>query len=224
MTLINCPHLLQHNLSSHHITQTLRECVSLSHPGPHVIILIFKHDDECSREDQEHVEIILNSFSDSVYEHILVLTTHHSPHTHVNDNIQEIIDKCLDRHYRLEKNSSPGDLKETLEHFVQSNGDCFLVCADSQSFTMTKQTVESESAVDASVSDFLTFSTESQRLIGLCGGRYRVLGLKEDEESKQIPDLLEYIENMKTEPYSLQMFVRAQEMRVRRETEQKYEE
>ncbi|KAL1279084.1 hypothetical protein QQF64_025757 [Cirrhinus molitorella] len=58
----------------------------------------------------------------------------------------------------------------------------------------------------------------------LCGGRYRVMGLNEPEKSRQIPDLLEYIENMKTEPYSLQMYVKAQENRVRHETQQIYEE
>ncbi|KAL1246485.1 hypothetical protein QQF64_034619, partial [Cirrhinus molitorella] len=58
----------------------------------------------------------------------------------------------------------------------------------------------------------------------LCGGQYRVMGLNEPEKSRQIPDLLEYIENLKTEPYSLQMYVKAQENRVRHDTQQKYEE
>ncbi|KAA0706359.1 hypothetical protein E1301_Tti020418 [Triplophysa tibetana] len=80
----------------------------------------------------------------------------------------------------------------------------------------------SDVTVDRNVTDFVKSDDKSHRLIRLGGGRYRVIGLK--EKSKQIPDLLEYIENMKTEPYSLQMFVRAQEMRVRRETEENYEE
>ncbi|KAA0706245.1 GTPase IMAP family member 4 [Triplophysa tibetana] len=78
--------------------------------------------------------------------------------------------------------------------------------------------------VERNVTDFVESYAESQRLICLCGGRYRVMGLKENEKSKQISDLLEYIENVKTEPYSLQMYVRAQEMRVRKETEKKYED
>ncbi|XP_050962702.1 GTPase IMAP family member 8-like, partial [Labeo rohita] len=60
--------------------------------------------------------------------------------------------------------------------------------------------------------------------LSLCGGRYRLMGLNEPEKSRQIPDLLEDVENMKTEPYSLQMYVKAQENRIRYETEQKYEE
>ncbi|KAK9978627.1 hypothetical protein ABG768_020371 [Culter alburnus] len=49
--VINSPQLLQTNISDHQITQTVRECVYLSDPGPHVIVLLLKHD-QCSAEDQ----------------------------------------------------------------------------------------------------------------------------------------------------------------------------
>ncbi|XP_073721153.1 interferon-induced very large GTPase 1-like [Misgurnus anguillicaudatus] len=147
MMIINCPHLLQLNLSYRQIIQTVRGCVDLSHPGPHVILIIFKHDD-CSREDQERLEMILNSFSDDVYEHTLVLTTHDShteEQTEVNDNIQKIIKKCFSRHYRLEGNSTSDDLKETFKVIVQSNDGHYLIrdkYEDAQSFTMNQQTDE----------------------------------------------------------------------------------
>ncbi|XP_073713924.1 GTPase IMAP family member 8-like [Misgurnus anguillicaudatus] len=351
MMIINCPHLLQLNLSYHQIIQTVRECVDLSHPGPHLILLIFKPD-ECSREDQERVEMILNYFSDSVYQHTLVLTTHDShsdQKTEVNDIIKEIIKKCFNRHYRLEGNSSPDDLKETFRDIVKSNDGCYLICEvyeDAQSSSIKQQTDErvsvdvklnlvlcgsdrrlkssisklmmkessrrsvmrsdfmrremevcgrlinlmelpalsrlsedevmcqtlsclslcdpgvhvfliivpcgpltdgdkeemqaiqrlfdsgenfvviftSEFTVDRIVTDTQTFSTETQSLISLCGGKHKVLELKEDEKSRQIPDLLDYIEYIKSEPYSLQMYVRAQEKRGRHETEEKYKE
>ncbi len=82
----------------------------------------------------------------------------------------------------------------------------------------------SEVPVKRPVTEFITSSPESQRLISLCGGQYRVMGLKEPANSRQIPDLLDYIESMKTEPYTLQMYVKAQENRVRHETEERYEE
>ncbi|RXN05615.1 GTPase IMAP family member 7-like isoform X1 [Labeo rohita] len=53
--IINSPQLLQTNISDHQITQTVRECVHLSDPGPHVIVLLLKHE-PCSAEDQERVE------------------------------------------------------------------------------------------------------------------------------------------------------------------------
>ncbi|XP_048035375.1 GTPase IMAP family member 8-like [Megalobrama amblycephala] len=70
------------------------------------------------------------------------------------------------------------------------------------------------------VTTFVQSSPESQRLISRCGGQYRVIGLNEPGNSRQIPELLEYIENMKIEPYSLQMYVKAQENRVRCELEE----
>ncbi|KAK7166957.1 hypothetical protein R3I94_001375 [Phoxinus phoxinus] len=79
-----------------------------------------------------------------------------------------------------------------------------------------------DGTVDRPVTDYVKFSTESQRLISLCGGQYSVMSLKQPENSRQIPELLDYIENMKTEPYSLQTYVKAQEKRVRHETEEKY--
>ncbi|XP_052444523.1 GTPase IMAP family member 8-like isoform X2 [Carassius gibelio] len=72
-----------------------------------------------------------------------------------------------------------------------------------------------ELTVKAPMTDFVKSTPECERLISLCGGQYRVMGLKEPKSSRQIPDLLDYIENMNTEPYSLQMHVKAQENRAR---------
>ncbi len=78
--------------------------------------------------------------------------------------------------------------------------------------------------VNKNVTDLVQSNPESQRLIRLCGSQYRVMGLNEPENSRPIPELLDYIDNMNTEPYSLLMYVKAQENRVRHETEEKYKE
>ncbi|XP_073721048.1 uncharacterized protein [Misgurnus anguillicaudatus] len=153
MMIINCPHLLQLNLSDHQIIQTVRECVDLSHPGPHLILIIFKHD-ECSREDQERLEMILNSFSDNVYEHTLVLTTHDTHKTEVNDNIKKIIKKCTSRHYRLKRNSTAAQLIETFRDIVKSNDDRYLICdeyEDAQRLKVKQQTDEREMRDDVRI-------------------------------------------------------------------------
>ncbi|KAG1960654.1 GTPase IMAP family member 8-like [Pimephales promelas] len=81
-----------------------------------------------------------------------------------------------------------------------------------------------ELIIDERMTDIVKSSPEFQRLIGLCGGQYKVMGLNEPANSRPIPELLDYIEDMKIEPYSLQMYVKAQENRVRHETEEKYKE
>ncbi|KAF4116707.1 hypothetical protein G5714_004196 [Onychostoma macrolepis] len=78
--------------------------------------------------------------------------------------------------------------------------------------------------VDEPVTDFVKSSTGSQKLISDCGGQYKVIGLKEPVNSRQIPELLDYIENMKTRPYSAQMYVRTRENRVRHELEEQHKE
>uniref|UniRef100_A0A8C2CJI7 GTPase IMAP family member 8-like n=1 Tax=Cyprinus carpio TaxID=7962 RepID=A0A8C2CJI7_CYPCA len=82
----------------------------------------------------------------------------------------------------------------------------------------------SEFSAEGLALDFVKSSPESQRLISRCGGQYRVMGFKEPENSRHIPELLDYIENMKTEPYSLQTYVKAQENRVRHELEEELSE
>ncbi|KAL1277283.1 hypothetical protein QQF64_023956, partial [Cirrhinus molitorella] len=135
--VINSPHLLQTNISDHKIKQTVRECVHLSDPGPHVIILLLKHK-QCSAEYQECVEKVLHSFSERVFQHTMVLTMTES--TQTNDILQKIIKKCLNRHFILQRNSSPDDLLQMFEDIMQMNDGHHLVCAEvSQHFKMATE-------------------------------------------------------------------------------------
>ncbi|XP_048045466.1 uncharacterized protein LOC125267661 isoform X2 [Megalobrama amblycephala] len=138
--VISSPQLLQTNISDHQISQTVRECVYLSDPGPHVIVLLLKHD-QCSAEDQQCVEKVLDSFSERVYQHTMVLTTQES--TETNDILQKIIQKCFNRHFSLQRSSSPDDLLQTFEEIVQKNDGRHLDCAEeSQYFSMKQQDTE----------------------------------------------------------------------------------
>uniref|UniRef100_A0A8C2GTP9 VLIG-type G domain-containing protein n=1 Tax=Cyprinus carpio TaxID=7962 RepID=A0A8C2GTP9_CYPCA len=116
--VINSPQLLQRSISDHQITQTVRECVFLSDPGPHVIVLLLRHE-PCSAEDQERVEKVLLSFSEQVYQHTMVLTTQEP--TETSDILQNIIQKCANRHFILQRSSSPDDLLQMFEDIVKMN-------------------------------------------------------------------------------------------------------
>ncbi|KAF4116451.1 GTPase IMAP family member 8-like [Onychostoma macrolepis] len=137
--IINSPQLLQTNISDHQITQTVRECVNLSDPGPHVIVLLLKHE-QCSAEDQECVKKVLLSFSEQVYQHTMVITTQEP--TETNDILQKIIQKCANRHFSLQSSSSPDDLLQMFEDIVQMNDGQHLDCEGSQHFVMTQQPTE----------------------------------------------------------------------------------
>ncbi|RXN12137.1 GTPase IMAP family member 8-like protein [Labeo rohita] len=138
--IINSPQLLQTNISDHQITQTVRECVHLSDPGPHVIVLLLKHE-PCSAEDQERVEKVLLSFSERVYQHTMVLSTREL--TETNDILQKIIQKCANRHFSLQTSSSPHDLLQMFEDIEKMNDGQHLDCAEaSQYFTVEKPDTE----------------------------------------------------------------------------------
>ncbi len=128
--IINSPQLLQRNISDHQIRQTVRECVYLSNPGPHVIVLL-QHD-QCSTEDQKRVEKLLDSFSERLFHHTMVLSTQEP--TETNDILQKIIQKCANRHFSLQRSSSPGDLLQTLEDIVKMNDGRHLVCAKASQY------------------------------------------------------------------------------------------
>ncbi|XP_026054665.1 GTPase IMAP family member 8-like [Carassius auratus] len=85
---------------------------------------------------------------------------------------------------------------------------------------MEKIKIIFNSQVNKSVSDYVG-SPESQRIVGLYGSWYSVMGLQDQRSSEQISELFDRIENLKTEPYSLQMYTRALDKRVRHELEKK---
>ncbi|XP_056308939.1 repetitive organellar protein [Danio aesculapii] len=126
VTLINSPQLLNTNISDDQITQTVRECVSLSDPGPHVVVLLLQHQ-QCSAEDQERVEKLQDSFYERLLQHTLVLSTQES--TEPNQILQKIIQKCSNRHFSLQRSSSADHLLQAFEDIEQSNEGRHLISA-----------------------------------------------------------------------------------------------
>ncbi|XP_073700565.1 protein NLRC3-like [Garra rufa] len=151
--IINSPQLLQTNISDHQITQTVRECVHLSDPGPHVILLLLKHE-PCSAEDQECVEKVLHSFSERVYQHTMVLSTQEP--TQTNHILQEIIQKCANRHFSLQRSSSPDDLLQMFEDIVKMNDGRHLDCVEvSESVKLNLVVCGSDGTLKSSISELI---------------------------------------------------------------------
>uniref|UniRef100_A0A672LW01 AIG1-type G domain-containing protein n=1 Tax=Sinocyclocheilus grahami TaxID=75366 RepID=A0A672LW01_SINGR len=134
--IINSSQLLQTNISDHQITQTVRECVNLSDPGPHVIVLLLRHE-QCSTEDKECVEKVLHSFSERVFQHTMVLTPQEPNET--NEILQNIIQKCANRDFCLQRISSPDDFLQIFEDIVQMNDGQHLVCAEGSKYLSVEQ-------------------------------------------------------------------------------------
>ncbi|TRY85060.1 hypothetical protein DNTS_022688, partial [Danionella cerebrum] len=71
-----------------------------------------------------------------------------------------------------------------------------------------------ENAVDQRVME-VVFSPDYQQLVSLYGSWYNVMGLKDHRRSEQISKLLECMDCLKAEPYSLEMLRRDLEQRLR---------
>ncbi|KAL0152055.1 hypothetical protein M9458_052639, partial [Cirrhinus mrigala] len=290
--IINSPQLLQTNISDHQITQTVRECVHLSDPGPHVFILVLQHK-HFTEDDLRRVKHLLKLFSEDAIKHTIVITTDEQTRRakrtsgKPNTFIQQLTKECGGGHETEDNRAVDSDLsgyentdeshKQTdrrsefvkkdekihgrlinlvelpalirlsEEEVMRQTLRCVSLCHpgvhvfllvipvgslinedktemekiqkifDSQKHFMVIFT--SEMSVHEPVINFAKSIVDSQ---SLCGGRYKVIGLKEPGNSRQIPELLDYIENMKTEPYSAQTYVRTQENRVRHELEEQH--
>ncbi len=102
VTVINAPHLLLTNLSVSQITHGVKECVNLSAPGPHVIILVLQQNDFSDR-DRNRVKYVLNEFSEEALKHTIVLTNEEQ----INNNcIRQLIQECGGRHLQFDKQKS----------------------------------------------------------------------------------------------------------------------
>ncbi|KAL1246501.1 hypothetical protein QQF64_034635 [Cirrhinus molitorella] len=101
--IINSPQLLQTNISDHQITQTVRESVYLSDPGPHVFIVILQHND-FTKEHLRRVKIVLKEFSDEAIKRTIVITTDDAEGASMSANelIQELNTECGGGHLQLD--------------------------------------------------------------------------------------------------------------------------
>ncbi|XP_048036173.1 interferon-induced very large GTPase 1-like isoform X2 [Megalobrama amblycephala] len=119
VTVINAPHLLRPNLSVTPISQGVKECVNLSAPGPHVIILVLQQKD-FSDSDRHRVKYVLNEFSKEAPIHTIVLTDEREIH---NNRIHQFIQECGGGHLQFDERKSglDSEILERVEKILKEN-------------------------------------------------------------------------------------------------------
>ncbi|RXN13388.1 GTPase IMAP family member 8-like protein [Labeo rohita] len=130
ITVINT-HQLQPNLSHQQIIQRVRECVSLSAPGPHVFVLVLQYKD-FSENDRHRVKYVLNLFSEQAMKHTIVLTTDEEPHLFIlrNNPIHDLIKECGGEHLQFDT-VNPGwrsEMFRRTEKILKKEHEEFLIC------------------------------------------------------------------------------------------------
>ncbi|XP_060760181.1 GTPase IMAP family member 8-like isoform X3 [Neoarius graeffei] len=160
ITIVNAPHLFQQSLSNHQLTQSLKECVSLSAPGPHVIMLIVQPED-FTEADKRRVDRILSDLSQEAHNYTMVLTTKNIEiSTSVAQDqetvLQEIIAECNYRHLNFSGCSQDALVKKMEEMVKVNKGN--LICEVYE---------EADSAVGQKPSEQFRGQLENQETVGL---------------------------------------------------------
>ncbi len=161
VTLINSPQLLQTNISDHQFTQTVRECVYLSGPGPHALIIILQYKD-FTEEDTRRVKYVLEKFNEEAFKHTLVIMSdegtfesHMSP-TIKHTAIHQLIKKCGGRHLQLGKEKSEwhSNVFESVEKILKGNQEEHLTCEIYEDVTGTSVDEEQSRSEDGNEERF----------------------------------------------------------------------
>ena len=139
ITVINTPDLFHPQHTQHELSVAVKECVSLTAPGPHVILLVLQPDN-FSEEDRDKVKDILNLFSDEAMNFTILLTTvRSSQHGSTadagerEDTLGLIIKECKMRHHifvKIYRFSQVLKLFEKIDKMMEENGRRHLTCEE----------------------------------------------------------------------------------------------
>ncbi|KAK9978700.1 hypothetical protein ABG768_020439, partial [Culter alburnus] len=179
--VINSPQLLQTNISDHQITQTVRECVSLSDPGPHVFILVLQYKD-FNEEDMTRVKYVLEKFSEEAIKHTIVITTDEETDEETdegasvktNELIHQFTAECGGGHVQLDNEIKRliSGVSQQLENILRENNEEFLTCDYDAEETLVDEdqsrsfaSLRTEEDPDGGVSD----SRQQKLNMFLCG-------------------------------------------------------
>ncbi|KAL0149844.1 hypothetical protein M9458_054892 [Cirrhinus mrigala] len=132
ITVFN-PHLLQPNFPQGMITDGVKECVSLSAPGPHVFVLVLQHSN-FNVNDRHRVKYVLNLFSYQAMKHTIVLTTDDEPRGSTfaskNNSILGLLKECGGGHLKFNTISTGWrfDMFRRTKEILKKECKEFLIC------------------------------------------------------------------------------------------------
>ncbi|XP_034548175.1 uncharacterized protein LOC117819072 isoform X2 [Notolabrus celidotus] len=124
--LVNTPDLLKRDISQKQLTDYVKDCASLSDPGPHVFLLVLQPEDFTDKHKQSLCRVLEN-FSDRSFDHSLVLIStprEESPGLKKkykeHPPLKDMIKKCKYRHLK-QKHLDHSELLTRLGQIVKEN-------------------------------------------------------------------------------------------------------
>ncbi|XP_062873450.1 interferon-induced very large GTPase 1-like [Trichomycterus rosablanca] len=98
ITIINAPHLYNPELTQ--TTERLKECVSLTAPGPHAFLLVVQPQ-SFTEEDTNQLKVILSCFSERALNYSILISTDWEAEEKKSASFNKFLDECDGRFHRF---------------------------------------------------------------------------------------------------------------------------
>ncbi|XP_062843983.1 uncharacterized protein LOC134302719 [Trichomycterus rosablanca] len=127
ITIINAPHLYNPKLSQKKLIQKVKECITLSDPGPHVFLLVLQSQNLTKEPNDRIISTLYSDIPQSINRLLLVTTAEE------HGFFSTCISECEMKHYRI-VNLSPFNkhqvlqLLKKIDVMVTENGGDHMTC------------------------------------------------------------------------------------------------
>lgn len=136
VALIDTPGIYDTKYTEQEVVRKLRECISLSAPGPHVFLIVIKLD-RFTQEEQKTVELLQMVFGDRAAAYSMVLFTHGERLVNTTveaffsqcEKLRSLVERCDMRYHVLSNTISDScqvaELLTKINSMVQHNGGMY---------------------------------------------------------------------------------------------------
>ncbi|KAF5886066.1 GTPase IMAP family member 8-like, partial [Clarias magur] len=135
ISIINTPQLFQSQLSNEELTQRIKECVSLSDPGPHAFLLVVQSHD-FTEKDNVRLKYVLNCFSEKAISYCILIRNentirrfsskgHNKAPTAYCKLTEEFKERCI---ILKDDEKSVNSLFTMIDNIVKINGEGHVAC------------------------------------------------------------------------------------------------
>ena len=176
VTVINTPDLLHPQISQHEVEKQIKLCVSLSGPGPHVLLLVLQPE-RFTETYRDRMRRILNTLGEQAFKYTMVLVPREGYKTDVfideqKDPIELFIEEFKGRCHRFNNIDKTDHTQITefmgnINKVVKENEGTYLSCE------IYKEAVSSTSSAEESLAGSEQGMESENKLQALSGGHQR---------------------------------------------------
>ncbi|KAL7392451.1 hypothetical protein ABVT39_024937 [Epinephelus coioides] len=111
LTVVKTPNIF--SLCEKNVKREVKNCLTLCHPGPNVLLLLVKPS-EFTEKNRQTLKFILSLFGQDVFKHSMVIMTHEE-RSKMSVTVNELLRDCGGRYYSMSKKTNHTSLMERIE-------------------------------------------------------------------------------------------------------------